>query len=178
MLRGPVSQSAGPGPGNMDPITGLEVTEARSIQASPLPLPSPATRLAPEGPCSTDQWGSSVHLRHSFDCIAAWWWCGWERLGSEDGVGWGQLWWSQENQGSVCLAWGVSWAHLSPGGGQGDSKGQSQGGQANPRGTWRTRSRWLLPRGAGATACGDGFGPSQPKPPTGSPASARGEINC
>ena len=32
-----------------------------------------------------------------------------------------------------CGAWGVSWAHLSPGGGQEDSKGQSLGGQANPK---------------------------------------------
>ena len=181
-----VAGSAGPDQTrDTDPIIGLG-GDGDSIhsKASPWPLPSPATRPGTWGQCA----GSVAHdlltseeaasMRITARLPAAWWWC---RVGGsgqrEDGRAGGSSG-GLRGARAPCGAWGVSWGHLSPGGGQGESKGQSQGGQANPESSWRTRSRRLL-RGGGAPACGSGLRSFSAQPsPAGSPClSRKGEIN-
>lgn len=182
MLRARVAGSAGPDQtGDTDPIIGLG-GDGDSIhsKAPPLPLPSPATRVGTWGRCAgsvahdllTSEEAASVRITARLP--AAWWWCQMGGSGQrEDGRAGGSSG-GLRGARAPCGAWGVSWAHLSPGGGQGESKGQSQGGQANPK------------RSPGGQGAGEGgrrhvavvCGPSQPNPPQQAlPASlARGRL--
>lgn len=153
----PVSQEVLALAGDTDPITGLGGDGGSVHQRHPPTAPSQSCQgLQHPGARSADQWGKQRPCTSGSIASQPGGGAGWERLGSADGVGWGQLWWSQRSQGA-CVAWGVSWAHLSPGVDKGTAKGRVRVDRLIPRGDLEDKEQMASPPGSRATACGDGF---------------------
>lgn len=179
----PVSQEVLALAGDTDPITGLggDGGSIHPRRSHCPPSQSCHAGLAP-GARLADQWGSSVHARHSSIASQAWWWC---RMGASLGsAGWGGLGAALgglRGARAACVAWGVSLGSPDPQEvDKGTAKGRVRGGQANPkRGPGGQGADGFLPgsRGDGMWRWSVLFSAQTSRQAL--PASlARGEINC